>query len=74
MNIWIYGYKERNWNSKVSYFHYVEHAKLEAACMERAILKYEAMSPIYALYSLLWTDNLFSSGSRGALGACASRP
>ena len=39
----------------VSHFHYytlcttVGHAKLEAACMERVTLKYEASSPLYTL-------------------------
>ena len=49
MNILIHGYEERNCNCKVSHFHYLKHARLEAACMEHVTLKYEAVSPSYTL-------------------------
>ena len=49
MNIWIYAYEERNCKSRLSHFHYVEQAKLEAACVERVTLNYEGASPFYTL-------------------------
>ena len=40
---------------RLSHFHYVEHTKLEAACMGFVTLKYEAVSPLYTLcYNVMY--------------------